>query len=166
MQSSPLLLRDLRCPVGNGHNSPTFYSSRRPFSAPPSQPSSQQPSSQQPAPWRRLQLPCRKLDQLPAPAFTGFCAFDTASFATAFTIHSKFSSPTDMPVRIRRRVHEVDRIRHAILHRKLHRVQVIPQRAAQRQRILLHALQQALGSIHLRVQHIPLMRAVAAGRTP
>ena len=60
-----------------------------------------------------------------------------------------------MQVRIRRGVHEVDRIGHAILHRELDRIQVVPQSLAQRQRVLLHALQQ-LRAILRRVVYIPL----------
>ena len=40
------------------------------------------------------------------------------------------------------RIHEVDRVRHAVLHGELHCVQVIAQRTAQCQASLLHPLQQ------------------------
>ncbi len=48
-----------------------------------------------------------------------------------------------MQVRVRRRIHEIDRVRDAVFHRKLNRVQVVAERLAQRQRILFHAREQA-----------------------
>jgi hypothetical protein len=53
-----------------------------------------------------------------------------------FTIQSnRILLPHRRNLRIRRRIQKVNRIRHSALHRKLHRVQVIPQHRHKRQRI-------------------------------
>src|ERR1700674_2022017 len=60
--------------------------------------------------------------------------------------------------RIRRRIHEINRVRHAILHGKLHSIQVVPQSPAQSQRILLHAFLQRCRRGRRIPLHIPLMK--------
>ena len=54
--------------------------------------------------------------------------------ATASTIQWKLSGPDRFEPGVRRGIHEVDGVRNAVLHRELHRVQVVAERAAERQR--------------------------------
>ena len=59
-------------------------------------------------------------------------------------------------IRIRSGIHEVDCVGNPVFHCELHGVQVVPQRLAELQRILLHALQQ-LPVIIRRILQIPLV---------
>ncbi len=103
-------------------------------------------------------LPERNDDQTNPPAGVPACccAFSTAISATASTIQRKFASPTECTSASGAGIHEVDGVRHAVLDGELDRVQVIAQRAAQRQRIALDAREQ-LGSVRRRILHVALV---------
>ena len=61
-----------------------------------------------------------------------------------------------MDIGVRRRVEEVDRVRNAVFHGKLDRIQVVAQRPAQGLRVLYHPVQQ-LGIGRCRIFHIALV---------
>ena len=59
-------------------------------------------------------------------------------------------------VGVRCRVHEIDGVRNPVLAGKLHGIEIVPQGAAERQRVALHAFQQ-LGIDRRRVLHVALV---------
>ena len=73
--------------------------------------------------------------QRPPPASRGCFASRIARSAICSTAHSKYVGRERVDVHVRRRVHEVDRVRHAVADRELHRVHVVAERAHERARV-------------------------------
>ncbi len=93
----------------------------------------------------------------PRPDFRSLQAlFRWPYSATASTIHSKFSGPTELIVGIRRGIEEIDRIRDAVLHGELHRVHVVAQSAAEREAIAARRGRTSAGSMGGGVVHVAL----------